>query len=219
MLSKLTKLASISCLGVCLSLSAIYPVHAGGDHDAHAHHRQMMKSKKYKVERDKQYNIPNVNLVNHYGKSVNLKELMEGDEPILLQFIFTSCATICPVLSATFDSAQDKLVSMNKDYKMISISIDPEHDKPSVLRKYAKTWNANQNWQFLTGTKKDIFDVIKAFDALYGGSNKMYHKPYFYIRPGEKNSWTRIDGMVSSASLISEYHSAISDYKEQQVSE
>ena len=151
------------------------------------------------------YEMPDVSLRNQNGERVAFSRLTAHDGPILLNFIFTSCATICPVMSATFGQTQDDLTRINDTYRMISISIDPEYDTPRRLREYAKLHSARPNWEFLTGGFDNIFKVVRAFDAIYKADNKMYHRPLTFLRRNAGADWVRLEGLLSSAELAAEY--------------
>jgi cytochrome oxidase Cu insertion factor (SCO1/SenC/PrrC family) len=154
------------------------------------------------------YIPPKVRLTSSEGSDVVLSELLAEDSPVLLQFIFTSCATICPLLSATFARGQDPLTSTHEGYRMLSISIDPEYDTPKRLADYAKRNNAGDNWTFLTGSRGDIGKVMRAFDVLYQGDNKMYHQPYTFLRARADAPWVRIDGILTVGELVKEYRAS-----------
>lgn len=156
-----------------------------------------------------QYDIPAVTLRNQNAQKVNVAELLAYDGPILLNFIFTSCATICPVMSATFGHTQKDLVAIDDGYLMVSISIDPDYDTPRRLREYAELHEARDNWVMLTGQFDDIFTVVRAFDAVYKGENKMYHRPLTFLRSGADAPWLRLEGLLSSEELAEEYASLI----------
>lgn len=153
------------------------------------------------------YEIPDVTLMDMNGAQVSLTSALNADSPTMLNFIFTSCTTICPVLSATFSQAQKKLQSRREKFRMISISIDPEHDTPARLKAYAKKHNAGPQWNFFTGTLSDIVAVQKAFDAYRG--NKMSHEPLTLMRASADGSWVRLDGFTSTADLVAEYRRAL----------
>jgi len=154
------------------------------------------------------YVPPKVHLTTSEGDNVVLSELLASNTPVLLQFIFTSCATICPLLSATFSRGQDPLTSTHEGYRMLSISIDPEYDTPKRLADYAKRNNAGDNWTFLTGSRGDIGKVMRAFDVLYQGDNKMYHQPYTFLRARADAPWVRIDGILTVGELVKEYRAS-----------
>jgi len=147
--------------------------------------------------------LPDVTLTDMNGTQVSLSSELGNDKPLMVNFIFTSCPSICPILSAMFSQAQNHLGSDLDTIRMVSISIDPEHDTPEELRKYAETFHAGPQWHFLTGNLDDIIAVEKAFDVFRG--NKMNHEPYTFIRAVNSDSWVRIDGFIGAADLATEY--------------
>lgn len=151
------------------------------------------------------YQMSDVTLRDSHARKVNFAELMTYDGPVLLNFVFTSCATICPVMTATFGQTQDDLVAIDPNYLMVSISIDPEYDTPRRLRDYAKLHDARDNWVLLTGQFDDIFTVVRNFDAVYKGENKMYHRPLTFLRKAKDAPWLRLEGLLSSEELADEY--------------
>lgn len=151
------------------------------------------------------YPAPDITLRNQFGQKVNFAELMAFDGPVLLNFIFTSCATICPVMSATFGQTQESIAAIDDHYLMVSISIDPEYDTPARLRDYAELHAARDNWVMLTGQFDDIFTVVRAFDAVYKGENKMYHRPLTFLRKAKDAPWLRLEGLLGSEELAEEY--------------
>ncbi|KGM86249.1 Uncharacterized protein SCO1/SenC/PrrC [Roseovarius mucosus DSM 17069] len=151
------------------------------------------------------YQMPDVTLRNQFAKKVSFVDLLDFDGPVLLNFIFTSCATICPVMSATFGQTQEDLVAIDDNYLMVSISIDPEYDTPTRLREYADLHAARENWVMLTGQFDDIFTVVRAFDAVYKGDNKMYHRPLTFLRANKDAPWLRLEGLLGSEELAEEY--------------
>jgi protein SCO1 len=155
------------------------------------------------------YAVPDVKLTDSDGKPVKLMKLLEQPRPVLLQFVFASCSTICPILSATFFQTQTELDRMSVDYQMLSISTDPEYDTAERLAAYAKRYNAGSHWRFLTGQKQDIHRVMSAFDALYQGDNKMYHQSLFYLRAAPDLPWVRIEGFLNAAELVKKYRSVV----------
>lgn len=152
---------------------------------------------------------PDVTLMDSKGKPVRLAAVLQQPRPVLLQFIFTTCTTICPLLSATFSQAQKDVAKISPDYLMISISIDPEYDTPTRLDEYARRYHPADNWLFLTGRKQDIFQVLKSFDALFQSDNKMYHRPYMFLRARSGDTWRRLEGFPRSSDLVHEYQEMV----------
>ena len=170
--------------------------------DEHDQHRKMLQQttqQKPSVNTES-YQIPNVELINSLGEPVRLPALFDENNDIALNFIFTTCTTICPVMTSTMIQFQ-KLVSTS-DTPMpliVSISIDPSYDQASILKTYAETYGAS--WTFLTGTSDDIYTVLKAFRAYRG--NKVNHFPLTLLHSAGEPTWTRIDGLTSAKSLKS----------------
>jgi len=159
-------------------------------------------SKKYKrtVER---YTIPDVTLINQDGKKVRLASLLNSDQPVIVDFIYGTCTTICPVLSAGFVNLQNKLAPSGQKPRLISVTIDPENDSPRIMKDYLKRYRAKPGWEFLTGSRGDIDLVMKAFNAYI--PDKMSHYPLNLIRSPRDGSWVRLFGIMSSRELMEEY--------------
>jgi protein SCO1/2 len=177
---------------------------ASRQQDAHRGHGQHQPQTPRRFTRTHaQYAPPDVTLTDAGGAEVRLSSALGHEGPVMLQFIFTTCPTICPVMSASFAAAQDKLGADLHKVRMISISIDPEHDTPERLSEYARKFKAGQQWLFLTGRTDEVVAVQKAFDAYRG--NKMRHEPLTFLRAAPGRPWVRLDGLLSAAQLLDEY--------------
>ena len=186
--------------------------HAGMDHsqhgadqsgeDPHAQHRAMMAQKGYKRS-EHAYPLKDYPLVDMAGEETSLLREVDTDRPVMVNFIFTTCTTICPVMSGTFAQVQSELGPQAAEMRMVSFSIDPEYDTPERLRAYAQQFGAGSQWQFLTGDLDDLIAVQKAFDVYRG--NKMSHEPTPLLRRSEGDPWVRLDGIASAAEIVAEY--------------
>jgi len=152
------------------------------------------------------YTLPDVVLINQDGKKVRIKSLESSDKPVVVDFIFGTCTTICPVLSVGYATLQQRLGTDSQKVHLISISIDPENDTPKVMKEYLKRYRAKPGWDFLTGSRADIDKVMKAFNAYI--PNKMSHYPLTLIKPSHEKSWTRIFGLLSSSEFVEETRTA-----------
>ena len=146
--------------------------------------------------------LPDVTLIDQDAQLVKLRNLVEGKDVVMVDFIFGTCTTICPILSAGFSNLQRRMGSGPGGPTLISFSIDPEHDSPEVMTAYLKRYRAQPGWSFLTGDRDDIDTIMRAFDAYV--PNKMSHQPVTFIKGTAPNQWVKIDGLVSTADLISE---------------
>jgi protein SCO1/2 len=175
----------------------------GEANDPHAHHKAMLEQRGYHRS-EHQYKLADVALTAMTGEPTTLAAELAVDKPVFVNFIFTTCATICPVMSATFAKVQDQLGPEAADVRMLSFSIDPEYDTPERLSTYAQQFGAGEQWGFLTGELDDLVAVQKAFDVYRG--NKMNHEPTTLMRRAPGDPWVRLDGIASAADIVTEYH-------------
>jgi protein SCO1/2 len=101
--------------------------------------------------------FPNVPLVTHEGKTVRLYDDLLKGKSVAVNIIYTSCANECPLETARMAQLQRLLGErMGRDIFFYSISIDPQHDTPEVLRAYMEKFGVGAGWVFLTGKAEDI---------------------------------------------------------------
>ncbi len=104
------------------------------------------------------HRVKNITFTNQLGKTVTLDSLK--GKIIVIDFFFTRCPTICPGLAKSMRRLQDSYTG-GKDsiVQFLSVSIDPDHDSVPHLRAFANKYSANHdNWWFVTGNKKEIYD-------------------------------------------------------------
>ena len=109
--------------------------------------------------------FPNVALVNQDGKTVHFYDDLVKGKIVAINFIFTHCGDSCPAETANLRQVQKLLGDrMGKDIFFYSISIDPKHDTPEVLKEYAERFKIgpDSGWSFLTGSKEDVTQLRKA---------------------------------------------------------
>jgi protein SCO1/2 len=203
------RISPISIL-ICglLQFSAVAVADDGNsDTDPHAGHMAMMATDNRYTKVEADYPLPEVSGVTSAGTSATVAELLGSDLPVIVSFIFTSCQTICPVLTATLSQAQGELAKQPTQPRIITFSIDPEYDTPARLREYAASFHANDNWLFVTGDVDSMLKVQKAFDAYRG--NKLNHIPLTFLRRSVDEPWIRFDGFMSAGDLVREYRSLL----------
>lgn len=77
------------------------------------------------------------------------------------EYFFTTCGTICPIMNAQMQRVQQKFRG-NKDFRIVSITVDPEQDSVPQLLQYAKNHQADNNqWHFLTGKKEALYQLAR----------------------------------------------------------
>jgi len=150
--------------------------------------------------------IPRMILVRDDGAKVDIGTEFDRQGPIYLNFIYTSCGSVCPVLSQTFSVLADRLGPDRLKVRMISLSIDPEYDTPSRLAAYRQQFGADASWRFFTGSLEASAAMQRAFGVL--SRDKMNHPVATFYRPAADRAWVRIDGFASPEQLEAEYRSS-----------
>jgi protein SCO1 len=106
----------------------------------------------------------------------------------IADFIFTTCTTVCPVLSAKMVMLQHQLTA--PDLRFVSFSVDPEHDQPEVLARYAQEWNASESrWRLLA---TDAAGLARIADGMHvavaptgDAQNPILHSSVFFLVDGQ----------------------------------
>ena len=105
----------------------------------------------------RQRHFPNLQLITHRGKKVQFYDDLIKDRKVIINFMFTSCANACPLVTANLVRVQRILHDrVGRDIHMYSITLDPEVDTPDRLRQYAANHGVGAGWLFLTGKPNDI---------------------------------------------------------------
>lgn len=106
----------------------------------------------------------NAVLVTQDGKEVRLYDDLIQDKLVVFSFIYTRCTKQCGLITASLARVQRELGDrLGKDIFLYSVSIDPEHDTPEVLKRYAAAFRARPGWTFLTGKKADVVALRRKF--------------------------------------------------------
>jgi len=163
--------------------------------EPHAHDHAMKRATRSTVDAT----LPTVELVRDDGETVSLPAELDDGRPVVLNFVFTSCASICPAMTHIFAQLQDRLGSARDRVHMVSISIDPEQDTPERLAAYARRYHAGPQWHFYTGTTEASVAVQRALGTFRG--DKMDHTAVTFLRASPGARWVRIDGFASADEL------------------
>jgi protein SCO1/2 len=109
----------------------------------------------------------NFTLTSQDGKPMALADLR--GKVVAVTFIYTECPDICPLLTQKMVQVQDELgAEFGAKVAFVSISLDPEHDTPEVLKDYAQFWGAKPDgWTFLTGSPEAVRDVTRRYGVFF----------------------------------------------------
>jgi protein SCO1/2 len=155
--------------------------------------------------------IPDVALVNQHGERVHFyRDLVKG-RVVAINFIFTTCSTVCPVLGVQFSTLQELMGDrVGRDVTLISLSVDPVVDTPQRLKAWSERFDGGPGWTLLTGPKREVEALLKALHVFT--PDKQAHTPTILIGNDATGTWRRTYGLVESAALadmLSEVISAI----------
>ncbi|HWT03205.1 MAG TPA: SCO family protein [Pyrinomonadaceae bacterium] len=145
--------------------------------------------------------IPDAVVYNQNGRRLNFYTDLVKGKVVAINFIFTTCTTICPPLTATFRRVQSELGEhMGRDIELISVSVDPVTDTPARLFDFAEKFKAGPGWTFVTGDQSEIDSLLRALGVAVADKND--HTPTVLVGNDATGYWTRAYGLASPATLV-----------------
>jgi protein SCO1 len=152
-------------------------------------------------ERAADLRIPDVALLDQDGRPVHFYRDLVAGRVVAIDFVFTSCTTICPVLGANFGQLRRLLGDRaGRDIRLISVSIDPARDTPARLRAWARRFGAGPGWTLVAGERDEVIRLLKAL-GLYT-PDVTTHTPLVLVGDDARGEWTRTSGLVAPAALL-----------------
>lgn len=150
--------------------------------------------------------VADVPLVTMAKRRTTLARELDTDEPLWLNFVFTTCSTTCSMQTAVLAALQARLQRERKPARFLSLTIDPDGDTPEQLSAFAARFGVQAaTWQFCTGRFEDLLQPQRAFDV-YRGS-KASHPPVVLLRTARGAAWWRVTGFPTPDDL----HALLSD--------
>jgi len=169
--------------------------------------------------------VPDFSFTNQHGKIITNKDYI--GKVYVIEFFFSTCPTICPRMNQNLVKIQNEFKDF-ENFGVASFTINPEHDTPEVLKKYADNYGiTNPNWHFLTGEKEAIYQLANKSFYIYAEENKnveggFEHSGNFALI--DKNGFIRSrkdasgNPLIYYEGIISEEEQANEDGKKQQIS-
>lgn len=144
--------------------------------------------------------VPDTNVVDQNGRQLRFYTDLVKGKTVAINFVFTTCKGVCPTLSAKFRQIQRELGErVGRDIELISISVDPTTDVPERLKEYAGKFNAAPGWTFVTGSKPEIDELLRALGAF--APDKGNHPQTILIGNEATGYWTRTFGLSSTKEI------------------
>ncbi len=120
---------------------------------------------------------------------------------VVANFVFTTCSSVCPVISAIFAQLQQQLpADLARDTVMLSLSVDPLNDTPDRLDAQAKQYGSGANWRWLTGRVEDMEAALKGFGAYVSRPDD--HLPMAVVGDPVSDTWYRFTGTPGVQQLL-----------------
>lgn len=102
--------------------------------------------------------VPAFSLTERSGRHIGRDDLL--GHVAVIDFIYTECTETCPTQSLRFAQIQNRFAGVG-DVRLVSITVDPQHDTAEVLSRYAARYGADERWWFLTGDRRDIYCLAR----------------------------------------------------------
>jgi cytochrome oxidase Cu insertion factor (SCO1/SenC/PrrC family) len=145
--------------------------------------------------------IPDVEMLDQDGRTIHFYTDLVKGKVVAVQFIFTTCTTICPPLGATFARVQKDLGERaGRDVHLISISVDPVTDTPERLKAWGAKFHAAEGWTFVTGQKPQVDELLRALGA--ASASPADHSPSVLVGNDASGQWTRTYGLARPNALV-----------------
>lgn len=145
--------------------------------------------------------IPDITIYDQNGQRLRFYTDLVKGKTVAINFIFTTCTTICPPMTATFRRVQQQLGERaGRDVYLISVSVDPVTDVPERLHDFAAKFNAGPGWTFVTGSQTDIDSLLQALGAAVADKND--HTRMILVGNDLAGYWTRAYGLAPPTILL-----------------
>lgn len=136
------------------------------------------------------------------------RDLVQG-RLVAINFIFTRCTTVCPLLGTRFAQVRKQLGDDAARIALISISIDPANDTPQELSRWSRAFGAGPGWDLVTGARADIDQLARSLGA--SAADPASHAPLVVLidERGAPRPWRRLDGLADAGVLTAALRDAL----------
>ncbi len=144
---------------------------------------------------------PDVKVVDQDGRQAHFYSDLVRGKRVAINFVFTTCTTICPPMGANFERLQALLgARAGADVRLLSISIDPATDTPERLKAWGARFHAGPGWTLLTGSKEELDRLLKAMGVFT--PDRASHAPILLLGDDLTGRWTRAYGLAPPAKIV-----------------
>lgn len=164
--------------------------------DPHAAHRAMMAAGAgTEAEAVSGLAIPDVPVLTQDGEERRFYSDLVAGKVVAMNFVFTTCTTICPPMGAIFGQLEKRLGDrLGRDVQLISVSVDPATDTPERLSAWAARFGRTPGWTLVTGDKPTVDALLKSLQVFTPDFED--HAPIVLLGNDARDEWTRAYGLA-----------------------
>lgn len=145
--------------------------------------------------------IPDVQVLDQDNRPRRFHTDLVRDKVVAVNFMYTTCATACPLLGIAFAGVQQLVGDrVGRDVHLISITVDPAVDTPARMKAWGDRYGARPGWTLVTGARPVILRLLRALGAAAG--QKEDHPTFVLIGDDRRGEWTRAWGLLPAADLV-----------------
>ena len=181
----------------------LLPWQVASGHEAHQH------ASTPSVQSGARVRLADAGLITQEGKPFRFTDEAVAGRILVVDFVYTSCTTYCPVASALMNKVREQLgASVGREVLLLSISVDPRRDTPARLAAYAQKFGTSPGWIWLTGAKPSVDAVLKGMGAYT--ANFEDHPAVLLVGDPKQSRWSRLNGLPDPGLVQKEVESLLS---------
>ena len=170
---------------------------ASGDPPSHHQHQRAAGTDGGSV---RQSVIPDLLVLDQQGKKVRFYSDLVKGKTVAINFVYTSCTAVCPLVGANTSKVQDLLGDrLGRDVLLITVSTDPTIDTPETLKAWGDKFKRRKGWTLITGGEEEMSALVKALTGEV--ARKGVHLPLVLIGNDAKGLWRRDYGLARPAAI------------------
>jgi protein SCO1/2 len=151
--------------------------------------------------------FPNLLLCTHQGQTVRFYDDLIAGKIVTINFMYAECTGICPGMTANLLKLQAALgPRVGRDVFMYSLTLQPDHDTPAVLKQYAESHHVGPGWLFLTGSRPDIETLRRSLGFVdpdpVVDADKSEHIGLVRIGNDRLDRWTACPALAKPEQLV-----------------
>jgi protein SCO1 len=197
--STATAILAVAMLTPIIAWAGDEHVHAGHVHDQHAPAAAATTFSSAAVK------LTDIVLTDQDERQLRLLSDVVADKVVVVSFVYTTCTTVCPVVSHLLSQVQQKLGGLlDSQVRLVSLTVDPLRDTPRRLKAYSGQHGAGPGWLWLTGTAANVTEALKGFGTY--SANFENHPAVIMVGDGRSGQWSRIYGFEDPETLVRKTH-------------